>query len=146
MYLWCGGLKSKRKDKWRHIAKIIKNRTKKDKGSGGEIRSIEEVEKLALGKKRKIGNRAGCVHQRNKCMQDALRSLGASQWRVGVGRRKGWRRTKEAMELNAWRRRGIQQAKRARDRHAPSATIHVRKTEEGERKREREIEKGEKEG
>lgn len=67
---------------------------------------IRNGSRNSVKKKREISNRAGCVHRRNKCMQDALWSLGAGWWGVGVGRRKGWRRTREAMELNARRRRG----------------------------------------
>lgn len=55
----------------------------------------KQVEELALGKESEISNRAGCMRRRNKCMQDALWSFGAGWRGVGVGRRKGWRRTRE---------------------------------------------------
>lgn len=42
-----------------------------------KLETSKQVEELAFGKKREISNRAGCVYRRNKCMQDALWSLGA---------------------------------------------------------------------
>ncbi|EGI65423.1 hypothetical protein G5I_06094 [Acromyrmex echinatior] len=57
------------------------------------------------------------------------------------GSKKGVEKDERSDGIKCIAKEGIQQAKRARDRHAPSATIHVRKTEEGERKTEREKER-----
>lgn len=78
-------------------AETIKTVRRKIIENSGEIRNTRAVEEPAFGKKKEIfSNRAGCVHRRNKCMQDALRSLGAGEklgWveeRGGEGREKRW--------------------------------------------------------
>lgn len=69
------------------------------KKSNDEVRNTKVVEELLDSTKRKIlvTKSAGCVHQRNKCMQDALHrsepageELGWVEERGGEGREKRW--------------------------------------------------------
>lgn len=103
-----------------------------------KLKTPKQVEEFALDKKeRLVTEPAVCIGATSACRMHFGRSKPAGE-ELGWVEERGGEGRERSDGIKCTAKEGIHQAERARDRHAPSATIHVRKRErESEKKRDK---------